>query len=59
MSDRPTIVVSVTVVTDDPEQVTRTGEAFNRAAAGLALDGISVSVDYGIPNDDDTEGQPE
>lgn len=49
------VVVSVEVVTSDPEQVTRSIEAFARAAAGLALEGIAVSVNASTPTEDDDE----
>ena len=58
MTEPQTTVVSIAVVPTNPEHVVRTGEAFNRAAAGLALDGIAVNVNYGIPEDepdDDSE----
>lgn len=54
-----TVVVSVTIVTTDPEVVVRAGEAFNRAASGLALEGIDVAVSYGIPEEDTPPPAPE
>ncbi len=47
------MVISVTVVTSDPQQAARAMESFGRAAAGLGLDGISVSLHIGTPTDDD------
>jgi hypothetical protein len=38
------VVISATVVTSDQEAAVRTIEAFARAATGLALDGMNVSV---------------
>jgi len=38
------VVVSVNVVTENPEAVTRSIEAFARAAAGLALEGLTLTV---------------
>ena len=49
------IVVSATVVTDNPEHAARAAEVLARAAAGLVLDGISVNVSLGIPDDDPEE----
>lgn len=39
-----TIAVSVTVYTTDPQEVAKAAEVLGRAAAGLALDGISTSM---------------
>ena len=50
------MVISATVVTSDPEQATRAAEVFGRAAAGLILDGINVTINMGIPED---EPEPE
>jgi hypothetical protein len=47
------IVVSATVVTENPEHAARAAEVLARAAAGLVLDGISVNVSLGIPDDDE------
>lgn len=44
MSRDETMVITATVVTDDPEHAARAAEVLARAAAGLVLDGISVSV---------------
>lgn len=49
-----TIVVSATVVTDDPTHAARAAEVLARAAAGLVLDGISVTVSLGVPEEDET-----
>ncbi|HEU4543005.1 MAG TPA: hypothetical protein VFR23_17880 [Jiangellaceae bacterium] len=48
------MVISATVVTDDATKAARAAEVLARAAAGLVLDGIDVSVSMGIPSDDDT-----
>lgn len=42
--DEESIVVSATVVTESPEKAMRSVEAFARAAAGLAMEGMLVSV---------------
>lgn len=52
------VVVSATVVTRNSEHVAKAGEVLARAAAGLALEGIAVSLSFGIPEDDD-EGEPD
>lgn len=51
-----TMVVSLTVVSDQPEVVARAAEVMGRAAAGLALEGIMVNLSMGTPSaeDDDT-----
>ena len=41
------VVVSATVVTDDPEHIARAAEVFGRACAGLVLEGMSVSLSLG------------
>jgi hypothetical protein len=54
---RPTMVVSLTVVSTEAEHITRAAEVMARAAAGLALEGIMVSLTLGTPSDEDDEGQ--
>ena len=49
----PTVVVSLTIVTDQPDHVVRASEVFARAAAGLILEGVNVNLSFGIPDDDD------
>lgn len=44
MKSDDTIVVSATVVTDEEAHAARVMEAFARAATGLALEGMLVSV---------------
>lgn len=44
MNRDDTIVVSASVVTDDQTLAARAVEAFARAATGLALEGLLVSV---------------
>jgi hypothetical protein len=52
------IVVSVTVVSDDPNQVSKAAEVLARAAAGLALEGINVQVTMGtVQEEEDPDGQ--
>lgn len=61
MTDAPkTVVVSVSIVTDNPADVVRASEVFARAASGLVLEGINVSLTLGIPSDDneDEETRP-
>lgn len=48
-----TVVVSATVVTEDPTHATKAAEVLARAAAGLVLDGIAVSVSMGLPDDEE------
>jgi hypothetical protein len=51
------IVVSLTVVTDDPEHATRAAEAMARVATGLVLDRINVSLSLGVAEDEEeTDG---
>jgi hypothetical protein len=49
------IIISASVVTDNPEHATRAAEVLARAATGLVLDGIDVSVAMGIPPEDDPD----
>ena len=44
MTPEETMVISATVVTDDPEKAARAGEVLSRASIGLVLDGITVMV---------------
>ena len=44
MTPEETVVCSITVVTNNPEHITRAAEVMARAAAGLVLEGMSVSV---------------
>lgn len=53
MSDRPEVVVSLTLVTNDQSTIARAMETFGRAAAGLALEGISTSLSATRVDDDD------
>lgn len=48
------IVVSATVVTEDPEHAAQAAEVLARAAAGLVLAGISVNVSLGVVEDEET-----
>jgi len=50
-----TTVVSLTVVSEEPEHITRAAEVMARAAAGLALDGVMVSLTIGAPEDEDED----
>lgn len=46
-------VVSVTVVTGNPEHATRAAEVLARAASGLSLEGINVSLTMSTVFDED------
>jgi hypothetical protein len=48
-----TIVVSASVVTEDQSQAARAAEVLARAAAGLVLEGISVSVSLSRVDDEE------
>lgn len=41
------IVISASVVTDDPQKAAKAAEVLARAATGIALEGISVNVSLG------------
>ena len=47
-----TVVISASVVTENPDQA---AEVLARAAAGLVLEGIAVSVSMGVPDDKDDQ----
>lgn len=47
-----TVVISATVVTDNPVDAARAAEVLARAAAGLVLEGIPVSVSMGVPEEE-------
>jgi len=49
------VYISLTVSSDSAEQVTRTFEALARCAAGLALEGLQVSVSAGTTDDAEAE----
>jgi hypothetical protein len=49
------MVVSLTVVSEDPNAVTRAAEVMARAAAGLALERIMVSLTLGTPDEDEAD----
>jgi hypothetical protein len=49
------MVVSLTVVTEDQEEAVRAGEVFARTAVGLALEGVTVNLNLGTPDDEDGE----
>lgn len=49
------IVISAAVVTENPQHAARAAEVLARAAAGLVLDGIDVSVSMGIPMEDEDD----
>ena len=51
-----TAVVSLTVVTDRPDHVVRASEVFARAAAGLTLEGVNVSLHFSVEDDDEDSG---
>lgn len=47
------LVVSLTVVTKDPDAAARAAEVMARAASGLALDGIDINLTLGNVDDED------
>ena len=51
----PTILISASVRTDDRDHALRAAEVLARAAAGLFLNGVSVSVSVGRPPDDEDD----
>lgn len=54
-----TVVVTATVVSDEPAHVVRAVEVLARAAAGLSLDGMNVEVSAMRPcEDEDEESTP-
>lgn len=57
MIDKPQLVVSLVVVSDDPETITRSMETMGRAAAGLALEGINANLSATHVPDDDEDGR--
>ena len=58
MSDNPNMtVVSLTVVTDDPQKITRAAEVFARTAAGLVLDDVDVALTFGVTPKDEEYGE--
>lgn len=44
-------LISCTILTEDDMHVTRAAEVLGRAAAGLALEGINVTVNICQPGD--------
>jgi hypothetical protein len=50
------VVISATIVTENPEHATRAAEAFARACTGLVLEGINVSLSMGYGDEDDDAG---
>lgn len=50
-----TLVVSATVVTEDPAQMVKAAEVFQRMSSGLALDGIGVRMDFNVFEEDDED----
>ena len=50
------LVLSLSVVTEDQSEATKTAEVMARAATGLALDGIDVSLSIGTVEDEDDAG---
>lgn len=47
--------LALTVIDANPEQLVRASETIGRTAAGLALDGINVSITAGMHDDDDED----
>lgn len=54
MPERPEVAVSIMATSDDPETITRIVEVFARAATGLALEGLNVSVSAVRLDEEDT-----
>lgn len=50
------LVISATVVTSDQNAATRVMETFSRAATGLALEGIMVSLTACTADEEATDG---
>jgi hypothetical protein len=50
-----TIVITASVVTENPDHAAKAAEVFGRAAAGLVLEGIAVAVSMGVPGDQDND----
>lgn len=48
-----TVVITAAVVTDDQQAAARAAEVLARAATGLVLDGINVSISMGVPEEED------
>lgn len=51
------IVISASVVTDDPHFAALASDAFNRAANELALQGMDVSLTLTYPRDDEDDSE--
>lgn len=51
--DDRSIVVTLTVVTENDEHAIRAAEAMIRVASGLVLDGVNVSLSLAAVPDDD------
>jgi hypothetical protein len=50
-----TVVISASVVIENPDHAAKAAEVLARAAAGLVLEGIAVSVSMGVPGDEDDQ----
>ena len=50
-----TVVISASVVIENPDHAAKAAEVLARAAAGLVLEGIAVSVFVGVPDDEDDQ----
>ena len=50
-----TIVVGITVFCKSQEIAVKVGELLNRAAAGIALEGIDVGVSYTTVDDEEQQ----
>ena len=53
MSDGKPILVKAVVLTDNPSHAARAAEVIARAASGLALEGLFISMSIGRGSDDD------
>jgi len=52
-----THLISATVVTESPEEAVKAAELFQRIAVGMALEGISVRMDFTSYENDDEEDE--
>ena len=55
-ADKPEVAVSIMASSTDPETITRVVEVFARAATGLALEGLNVSISA-VRLDDEEENR--
>jgi len=51
--DSKDFVISLTIVTEQPEKVARAMEVFGRAAVGLSMEDLFVSISVSRTSDED------